>query len=114
MLTNYERRKYRVKNNILKRNKSLRPRIVVSRSNQNFYAQLIGLDGNVICAFSTLNFKDDKKVSGIEKAKLVGKGFADLCLKNNVKEVVFDKGAYIYGGRVKAMADACRESGLSF
>ncbi len=114
MLTNYERRKYRVKNNILKRNKSLRPRIVVSRSNQNFYAQLIGLDGKVICAFSTLNFKDDKKINGMEKAKLVGKGFAKLCLENNIKEVVFDKGAYIYGGRVKAMAESCRESGLSF
>ncbi len=114
MLTNYERRKYRVKNNILKNNKSLRPRIVVSRSNKNFYAQLISMDGKVICAFSTLNFAEDKKISGLEKAKLVGKNFAELCLKNNIKEVVFDKGAYIYGGRVKAMADACRESGLSF
>lgn len=114
MLTNYERRKYRVKNNILKKNKSLRPRIVVSRSNKNFYAQLIGAEGKVICAFSTLNFEGDTKVTGMEKAKLVGKKFAEICLKNNVKEVVFDKGAYIYGGRVKAMADACREAGLSF
>lgn len=114
MLTNYERRKYRVKNNIIKNNKSLRPRIVVSRSNKNFYAQLIGAEGKVVCSSSTLSFADDKKISGLEKAKLVGKNFAELCLKNNVKEVVFDKGAYIYGGRVKAMADACRESGLSF
>ena len=56
----------------------------------------------------------DKKINGIEKAKLVGKKFAELCLKNNIKEVVFDKGAYIYHGRVKAMAEACREAGLSF
>lgn len=114
MLTNYERRKYRVKNNILKNNKSLRPRIVVFRSNKNFYAQLIGADGKVVCAFSTVNFEGDAKITGIEQAKLVGKKFAELCLKNNVKEVVFDKGAYIYGGRVKAMAEACRETGLSF
>lgn len=114
MLTNYERRKHRIKNNIIKRNKSLRPRIVVSRSNKNFYAQLIGAEGSVICAFSTLNFEEGKKITGIEKAKMVGKKFAEICLNNNVKEVVFDKGAYIYGGRVKAMADACREAGLSF
>ncbi len=114
MLTNYERRKYRVKNKIVARNKSLRPRIVVSRSNKNLYAQLIGLEGNVICAFSTLNFEQGNKVTGIEKAKIVGKKFAEVCLKNDVREVVFDKGAYIYGGRVKAMAEACREAGLSF
>ena len=114
MLTNYERRKYRVKNNIIKRNKSLRPRIVVFRSNKNFYAQLIGAEGKILCAFSTVNFEEDKKINGIEKAKLVGKKFAELCLKSNIKEVVFDKGAYIYNGRVKAMAEACRETGLSF
>ncbi|MDX2083312.1 MAG: 50S ribosomal protein L18 [Rickettsiales bacterium] len=114
MLTNYERRKYRIKSNIVKHNKSLRPRIVVFRSNKNFYAQLIGIDGKVLSSFSTLNFAENKKISGIEKAKLVGKEFAQICLKNNIKEVVFDKGAYIYGGRVKALAEACRESGLSF
>ena len=114
MLTNYERRKHRVRNNIAKNNKSLRPRIVVFRSNKNIYSQLINIDGKVICSFSTLNFEKDEKISGLEKAKLVGKNFAELCLKNNIKEVVFDKGAYIYGGRVKAMADACRETGLSF
>ena len=50
----------------------------------------------------------------MEKAKLVGKEFGKLCLKSGAKEVVFDKGAYIYGGRVKALAEACREAGLSF
>ena len=114
MLTNYERRKYRVKSNIIKNNKSLRPRIVVFRSNKNFYAQLLGAEGKVICSTSTLIFEEGKKINGMEKAKLVGKKFAELCLQNKVKEVVFDKGAYIYNGRVKAMAEACRESGLSF
>lgn len=114
MLSNYERRKFRVKNNILKNNKSLRPRIVVSRSNKNIYVQLVALDGKVVCAYSTLNFEKDVKANGMEKAKLVGQKFAELCLKNNVKEVVFDKGAYIYNGRVKAIAESCRATGLLF
>lgn len=114
MLTNYERRKYRVKSNIVKRNKSLRPRIVVSRSNKNFYAQLISVDGKVLHSYSTLTLDESKKVSGMEKAKLVGKAFAEICLKGGVTKVVFDKGAYIYNGRVKALAESCREAGLSF
>jgi large subunit ribosomal protein L18 len=114
MLTNTERRKFRVRNKLAKNNKSLRPRIVVSRSNQNIYAQLINIEGKVITSFSTLSFEEDKKVSGIEKAKLVGKEFAKICLKSGVKEVVFDKGSYVYNGRVKALAEACREGGLQF
>lgn len=114
MLTTYERRKFRVRNNIAKSNKSNRPRIVVSRSNKNIYAQLINVEGKVLTSFSTLNFDEDKKIKGIEKATLVGKEFATICLKIGIKEVVFDKGAYIYNGRVKALAEACREAGLQF
>ena len=114
MLTSYERRKHRVRNNIAKNNKTLRPRIVVSRSNKNIYAQLINVEGKVLLAYSTLNFEENKKASGIEKAKLVGKEFAKNCLKNGFVEVVFDKGTYIYNGRVKAIAEACREAGLKF
>lgn len=114
MLTSYERRKYRVKGKIAKRNKSLRPRIVVSRSNKNIYAQLISIEGKVLHSYSTLNFGEPQKVSGIEQAKLVGQAFAKLCLEGKVKEVVFDKGAYNYNGRVKALAESCREAGLLF
>jgi large subunit ribosomal protein L18 len=114
MLTNYERRKFRVRNKIIKNNKTNRPRIVVSRSNVNIYAQLIDTEGKVLKSFSTLNFKEDKKISGLEKAKLVGQEFAKICLKDGVTQVIFDKGAYIYGGRVKALAEACREAGLQF
>ena len=71
-------------------------------------------DGIYLVQFENGNFKETKKISGVEKAKLVGAEFAKLCLKNNVKEVVFDKGAYIYNGRVKAVAEACREAGLQF
>lgn len=114
MLTNYERRKYRVKGNIAKRNKSLRPKITVFRSNKNIYAQLVSVEGKVLQSFSTLSFEDDKKANGIEKAKMVGKAFAELCLKDGITKVVFDKGAYVYNGRVKALAESCREAGLSF
>lgn len=114
MLTSYKRRKYRVKGKIDKRNKTLRPRIVVSRSNQNIYAQLISVEGKVLHSYSTLNFDKPQKVSGIEQAKLVGESFAKLCLEGKVKEVVFDKGAYNYNGRVKALAESCREAGLLF
>ena len=114
MFNNYERRKLRVRGKIAKRNKTLRPKITVSRSNKNLYAQLISVEGKVLASFSTVNFEDNTKISGMEKAKLVGKEFGKLCLKSGAKEVVFDKGAYIYGGRVKALAEACREAGLSF
>ncbi len=114
MLTNYERRKFRVRNNVVKNNKGNRPRIVIFRSNKNIYAQLISSDGEVLTSFSTLSFKENKKANGIEKAKLVGKSFSEVCLQQGVKNVVFDKGAYIYNGRVKALAEACREAGLQF
>ncbi len=114
MLTTFERRKLRTRGNIAARNKSLRPRIVVYRSNKNLSIQLVNVEGFVVKAYSTVNFEEKKKISGIEKAKLVGKEFAALCLKEGIKEVVFDKGAYIYNGRVKALAEACREAGLKF
>jgi large subunit ribosomal protein L18 len=114
MLTNYERRKFRVRNQIAQSNKGNRPRLVVTRSNKNISVQLIDISGKVLKAFSTLSFEENKKASGIEKAKMVGKEFAKICLKDGIKEVVFDKGAYVYNGRVKAVAEACRESGLQF
>lgn len=114
MFTTYERRQLRVRGKIAKNNKSLRPRIVVYRSNKNISAQLINIEGLVLKAYSTVNFKEPKKVTGLEKAKLVGQEFAKLCLKDGHSEVVFDKGAYNYNGRVKALAEACREAGLKF
>ncbi len=114
MLSTYERRKLRVRNKIAKSNKTSRPRIVVSRSNVNIYAQLIDVSGKVLQSFSTLNLTEKTKASGLEKAKKVGQEFAKLCVKGNIQEVVFDKGAYVYNGRVKALAEACREGGLKF
>lgn len=110
----YNRRKYRIKTNIKKNNKGNRPVISVFRSNKNIYAQLINEVGKVLISYSTLAFEENKKISGIEKAKLVGKEFAKLCKKQGINEVVFNKGAYKYNGRVKHLAEACREEGLKF
>jgi large subunit ribosomal protein L18 len=114
MITSYQRRKLRVKNSIIKNNKSKRPRIIVSRSNQNTYIQLVSMDGKTIATYSTLSFLEKQATTGIEKAKLVGKQFAKICLEKGINQVVFDKGGYSYSGRIKAIADSCRESGLKF
>ena len=112
MLTSYQRRKVRVRNNVKKNNKSNRPRIIVNRTNKNIYAQIVSIEGNVLVQTSSILF--DEKISGVEKAKIVGKNIAELCKKANIENVVFDKGAYNYNGRVKALAGACRDSGLKF
>lgn len=114
MLNKYERRKLRVRSKIDKNNKGNRHKIVVARSNKNFHAQLIDLQGNVVVSFSTLGFKDKEKLNGIEKAKKTGQEFAKLCKDKKVTKVVFEKGVYNYNGRVKAFAESCRESGLEF
>jgi len=114
MTINYERRKLRARNNIAKNNKTSRPRIVIFRSNKNTYAQLVDFKGKTLKSFSTLNFKEKIGENGVESAKIAGEEFAKICLKAGFKEVVFDKGAYVYNGRVKALAQACREVGLKF
>lgn len=114
MLNNFERRKLRVRSRVNKNNKGNRHKIVVKRSNKNFHSQLVDLQGNIVTSFSTLNLKIDKNLSGIEKAKEVGKGFAKACANNKVTKVVFEKGVYNYNGRVKAFAESCRENGLEF
>ncbi|NBR95070.1 MAG: 50S ribosomal protein L18 [Proteobacteria bacterium] len=114
MINNYQRRKFRIRNSVIANNKSGRPRIVVARKNKNIYAQLLDLSGNVLASCSTLTVKDDNYKTGMEKAKLVGISFAKSCLEKGFDFVVFDKGAYVYNGRIKALADSCREQGLKF
>lgn len=116
ILKGFNKRKERVRSQIKDRNKSGKPRIVVTRSNKNIYAQLISIDGKVIKSFSSLLLeeKDLSKKKGIDIAKLVGGNFAKLCVESGTKEVVFDKGAYLYSGRVKALAESCRQNGLKF
>lgn len=93
-----------------------RPRLSVHRSNGNIYAQVIDdLKGHTVAAASTLD-KDFKGKIGSNKeaATVVGKLVAERALKAGVKEVVFDRGSYVYHGRVKALAEAAREAGLAF
>ena len=93
-----------------------RPRLSVHRTSLHIYAQVIDdVKGHTLAAASSLE-KGSKGKAGanIEAAAIVGKLIAERATKAGVKEVVFDRGAYIYHGRVKALADAAREGGLSF
>jgi len=95
-----------------------RPRLNVYRSLDHIYAQVIDdTVGNTIVSASTLDkeLKDKlDKTSNKEAAKLVGKLVAKRAQEKGIKEVVFDRGGYIYHGRVKELADAAREAGLKF
>jgi large subunit ribosomal protein L18 len=93
-----------------------RPRLSVHRSSKHIYAQIIDdAKGHTVASASTLE-KDNRPNSGanIDAAAVVGKLIAERAVRAGVKEVVFDRGPYIYHGRVKALADAAREAGLSF
>ena len=93
-----------------------RPRLSVHRTSMHIYAQVIDdSSGHTLAAASTLE-KSTKSKSGanVDAAAAVGKLIAERATKAGVKEVVFDRGAYIFHGRVKALADAAREGGLSF
>ena len=92
-----------------------RPRLVVFRSNRGIEAQLVDdLEGKTLAAASWLNLKKSFKGSKSEQAAEVGKLLAANAKKANVETVVFDRGGYLYHGRVKALADGAREGGLKF
>jgi large subunit ribosomal protein L18 len=98
----------------LKKVSNGRPRLSVFRSSKNIYAQVIDDEqGVTIVAASSL---EDGKKRGSDKdaAATVGKLIAQRALEKGLKDVVFDRGGYIYHGRVKALADAAREAGLNF
>ena len=91
-----------------------RPRLVVFRSNRGIEAQLVDdLEGKTLAAASWLQLKGTKG-SKTEQAAQVGKLLAENAKKAGVETVVFDRGGYLYHGRVKALADAAREGGLKF
>jgi large subunit ribosomal protein L18 len=94
-----------------------RLRLSVFRSNSHLYAQIIDdLAGRTIATASTLDPAIKPRVKGntIEAAKLVGVALAERAKAANVTAVVFDRGGYLYHGKLKALADAAREAGLSF
>ncbi|MSQ87123.1 MAG: 50S ribosomal protein L18 [Alphaproteobacteria bacterium] len=93
-------------------------RLCVFRSGRHIYAQIIhDVDGKTLAAASSVEadvIAQVKKGTGKTAATAVGKILADRAVKAGVKKVVFDRGGYIYHGRIKALADAAREAGLSF
>ena len=108
-----ERRHKRVRGKVV--GSAERPRLVVFRSNRGIEAQLVDdLEGKTLAAASWLNLKKSFKGSKSEQAAEVGKLLAANAKKANVDTVVFDRGGYLYHGRVKALADAAREGGLKF
>ena len=112
-----DRRKARVRK-ALKARANGRPRLSVHRSDKNIYAQIIDdASGRTLAAASTLD-KDIKTSvkngSTAEAAAAIGKLIAERGLAAKVSEVIFDRGSYLYHGRVKALADAAREGGLQF
>ena len=91
------------------------PRLCVFRSNTNLYAQVIDdVNGVTLASASTLDKEVKTKASNIEAAKEVGTLVAKRAIKAGIKTVVFDRGGYIYHGKVKALAEAAREAGLEF
>lgn len=95
-----------------------RPRLAVFRSNAHMYAQIIDdVAGNTLVAASTLD-KEAKaelsKTNDVEAAAFVGTLVAKKALEKGITEVVFDRGGFIYQGKIKALADAAREAGLQF
>lgn len=109
-----QKRHLRIRQNIS--GTASKPRLNVFRSNKQIYAQLIDDVNGTTLAYASSSDKALKLTNGgnVEAAKVVGKQIADAAKKANIKTVVFDRGGYLYHGRVKALADAAREAGLEF
>jgi len=116
-LSPMERRRARVRRAV-KTAAGGRPRLSVFRSSKHIYAQVIDdVKGQTLAAASSMEktARDGGKTgANIDAAKAVGKLLAMRAVEKGIKEVVFDRGRYLYHGRVKALADAAREGGLSF
>jgi len=112
-----ENRRLRIKRRIRKvvSGTAARPRLAVFRSNKQIYAQLIDdVNGKTVASASSLKDASAQSVNGVEQAGMVGKMIAEKAIAAGIKEVVFDRGGYLYHGRVKSLADAAREAGLQF
>ena len=92
-----------------------RPRLCVYRSENHIYAQIIDdVAGNTLVSASTVEKSFEGNGSNIEAAKKIGATIAERALKKGIEEVAFDRGGYIYHGRVQALAEGAREGGLKF
>jgi large subunit ribosomal protein L18 len=114
-LTLFERRRQRVRTSLRKRG-GTRPRLSIHRSGRHIYAQIINdVEGRTVASASTLE-KDVRGTTGatVDGAGDVGRRVAERAKAAGVTRVVFDRGGFLFHGRVKALADAARESGLEF
>ena len=122
MVSKQSRSEVRVKKHARLRNRysgtAQRPRLAVFRSNNHMYAQIIDdTVGNTLVAASTAEkaIKADlEKTNNVDAAAYVGTVIAKRAIEKGIKEVVFDRGGFIYHGKVQALADAAREAGLEF
>ena len=111
-LSLFERRRRRVRT-ALKSRAGGKPRLSVHRTGKHIYAQIIDdKDGRTVAAASTLGAKSSG--ANVDAAQQVGKDIAEAAKKAGVSAVVFDRGGFLFHGRVKALADAAREGGLEF
>jgi large subunit ribosomal protein L18 len=111
-LSLFERRRRRVRTALRQRGGN-RPRLSVHRTGRHIYAQIIDdAQGRTVAAASTLGV--DASGANVDAAAQVGKQIAEAATKAGVTTVVFDRGGYLFHGRVKALADAAREGGLEF
>jgi large subunit ribosomal protein L18 len=111
------RRQFRVRNKLAQRRNG-RARLSVHRSGKHIYAQVIDdLNGHTVAYASSMQkdiMGEGKSGANIDAASQVGKSIAERAIAAGVKEVVFDRGGYLYHGRIKALAEAAREAGLEF
>jgi large subunit ribosomal protein L18 len=114
-LTLFERRRQRVRTSLRKRG-GIRPRLSIHRSGRHIYAQVIDdSEGRTVAAASSME-KDARESTGatVASAQEVGRRVAERAKAAGVTRVVFDRGGFLFHGRVKALADAAREGGLEF
>ena len=122
MVSKKSRQEVRAKKHMKIRNRfsgtAERPRLAVFRSNNHMYAQIIDdTVGNTLVAASTLEKEikaELEKTNDVAAATYLGKLIAEKALEKGISEVVFDRGGFIYQGKIKALADAAREAGLKF
>ena len=104
---------YRIRNKI--KGTATRPRLNIFRSNRYIYAQVIDdVNGLTLASASSFEAAVVNEGNKSEQAKKVGTLLADRCKEQNITSLVFDRGGYLYHGRVKALADGAREGGLQF
>ncbi len=119
MFSKDDRKKARVRRHLRVRKKvsgtTERPRLAVYRSEKNIYAQIIDdINGTTLVSASSLDKEFNGLGSNKEAAKVVGEMIAKRAIEKGIKEVVFDRGGYVYHGRIQYLADSAREAGLQF